>query len=164
MKTSRMVAGALVGVMMFGSATRVAYAATGPFEPTRDAQKDLVAAEQQATAEHKLILLDVGGNWCGWCVIFDRLSHEDAKLHDILDQKYVVVHVNVSRENENKAFLAKLPRVSGYPHFFVLKADGKVLVNQDTDGFEQTHEMADGYDSMKLVKFFEKTAKKAQIE
>ncbi len=137
----------------------VARAATPVFDPTRDAGKDLAAAEQQATAEHKLILLDVGGNWCGWCLLFDRASHSDAGLRNVLESKYVVLHVNMSKENDNQAFLSHYPKISGYPHFVVLSADGKLLVSQATDIFERTHNEAEGYDANMLTEFFKRTAK-----
>jgi thiol:disulfide interchange protein len=138
----------------------VARAAEHIFGPSRDAAADLATAEQQATAEHKLILLDVGGNWCGWCVIFDGVSHSDAKLHDVLEKKYVVVHVNMSKENENRAFLSQYPKIPGYPHFIVLSASGKLIISQGTDIFERTHKEADGYDPDMLTEFFKRTAKR----
>jgi thioredoxin-related protein len=138
-----------------------AHAADHIFDPARDSAADLVAAEKQAAAEHKLILLDVGGNWCGWCVLFDRVSHSDAKLQDVLDKRYIVVHVNMSKENENRAFLSQYPKIPGYPHFFVLSADGKVLASQGTDIFERTHRMSEGYDPEMLTDFFKRTAKKS---
>lgn len=139
----------------------VAHAADHVFDPARDASADLVAAEHQAAAEHKLILLDVGGNWCGWCMLFDRASHSDEKLRDVLEKKYVVVHINMSKENENGAFLSHYPKVSGYPHFFILAADGKLLLSQETSIFERTHHEADGYDPDMLTDFFKRTAKKS---
>jgi thioredoxin-related protein len=138
-----------------------AHAAEHVFDPARDSAADLVAAEHQATAEHKLILLDVGGNWCGWCILFDRVSHSDAKLRDVLEKKYVVVHVNMSKENENGAFLSQYPKVPGYPHFFVVSADGKLMISQGTDIFERTHHEADGYDPDMLTDFFKRMAKKS---
>src|SRR5882724_544954 len=94
------------------------------FDPTSDAAKDLVAAKQQAKAEHKNILLDVGGNWCGWCLVLDKLTHQDAGLNAALEKGFVVVHVNYSEENKNEAFLKQFPKVDGFPHLFVLSADG----------------------------------------
>jgi len=138
-----------------------AHAADHIFDPARDASADLVAAEHEAAAEHKLILLDVGGNWCGWCMLFDRVSHSDQKLRDVLEKKYVVVHINMSKENENTAFLSKYPKISGYPHFFVLSAEGKLIVSQGTSIFERTHKEADGYDPDTLTDFFKQAAKKS---
>lgn len=132
----------------------------GPFDPARDAAADLATAKEQAAPGHKIILLDVGGNWCIWCKIFDKLAQDDAKLHNVLEQKYVIVHVNMSKENENKAFLSQYPKVPGYPHFFLLNASGHLLISQDTSIFERTHKSADGYDPAMLTDFFLRMARK----
>ncbi len=47
-------------------------AAARIFDPSRDALADLHSAEQKATVEHKNLLLDVGGNWCPFCILLDR--------------------------------------------------------------------------------------------
>ena len=61
------------------------FAAENIFDPTRDPAKDLAAAEAQAKAEHKNILLDVGGNWCSWCHLLDRTLHGNADLNSTLE-------------------------------------------------------------------------------
>jgi len=133
------------------------------FDPTSDAAKDLVAAKQQAKAEHKNILLDVGGNWCGWCLVLDKLTHQDAGLNAALEKGFVVVHVNYSNENKNEAFLKQFPAVNGFPYFFVLSADGNLLKNQSTDMFESDHSMKNGYDRDKLERFFVRWAPKGTV-
>jgi len=122
-----------------------ARAAENIFDPTRDPAKDLAAAEAQAKAEHKNILLDVGGNWCPWCHLLDKTLHENADLKSALESHFVVVHVNWSRENENTAFLSKFPKVDGYPFLFVLSPDGKLLHAQPTDPLETDHKLGSGY-------------------
>ena len=44
--------------------------------------------------------------------------------------------VNYSEENQNKEFLSQFPEVPGYPHWFVLDADGKLLHSQPTADLE----------------------------
>jgi hypothetical protein len=44
------------------------------FEPARDAAADVQQALGLAQAQRKLVLVDVGGEWCAWCHIFDRSS------------------------------------------------------------------------------------------
>ena len=39
----------------------------GPYDPSRDAFKDFEDAQLQAEQEGKLILIQIGGNWCSWC-------------------------------------------------------------------------------------------------
>ena len=90
-----------------------AYAADKPFDPTRDSTRDLHAAMEQAQKEHKNILMDVGGNWCGWCLVLDRMLHEDPDLHSLLARNYVLLHVNFSKENENLGFLKAYPKRQG---------------------------------------------------
>jgi thiol:disulfide interchange protein len=112
----------------------LAHAADKPFDPMRNPAQDLLAAEQQAAREHKNILLDVGGNWCPWCLVLDRTLAGDAGLHEALEENYVVLHVNWSRENKNEAFLAKFPKPNGYPAW-------------------STHTLGDGYNKQTLSRF-----------
>jgi thioredoxin-related protein len=65
-----------------------ALAADKLFDPGRNAAADLKSAEAQAQAQHKNILMDVGGNWCPWCLLLDRTLMENAQLHQDLEQNY----------------------------------------------------------------------------
>ena len=141
---------AVAAAMMMSAS---AFAAEKLFDPTRDAAKDLEMAMGQAKAEDKNILLDVGGNWCPWCLVLDRTLASDAELHSLLDQKFIVVHVNFSKENQNKAFLHQYPKVKGYPAWYVLSADGKLLKAEDTSDLEATHKLDAGYNKVALRQF-----------
>ncbi len=125
--------------------TQAIFAADNIFDPTRDPAKDLAAAEAQAKAEHKNILLDVGGNWCSWCHLLDRTLRENADLKSALESHFVVVHVNWSRENENEAFLSKFPKADGFPYLLVLSPEGKLLHAEPTSPLETDHKLAAGY-------------------
>lgn len=122
------------------------------FDPTRDAAADIKFALRAASKEKKRVLVDVGGNWCGWCHKLDKLFKEDKAIAEILKQKYVVVKVNFSEENKNEAVLAQYPKISGYPHLFVLDAKGKLLHSQDT-GLLET---GDHHDPDKVKTFLKK--------
>ena len=130
-----------------------AYAAEKIFDPTRDAVKDLRAAEQQAQAEHKNILMDVGGNWCRWCILVDRTLSQDPELHALLEKNYVVLRVNFSKENENTSFLSRYPAATGYPAWYVLSAGGKLLKAEDTSELESNHKLGAGYNKDALRTF-----------
>jgi len=129
------------------------FAAENIFDPTRDPAKDLAAAEAQAKAEHKNILLDVGGNWCSWCHLLDRTLHGNADLNSTLESHFVVVHVNWSRENENEAFLSKFPKADGYPFLLVLSPEGKLLHVQPTSPLESDHKLDGGYNLVAIRAF-----------
>ena len=128
-------------------------AAEKPFDPTRDAAKDLEAAMTQAKAENKRILLDVGGNWCPWCLVLDRTLASDAELHSLIEKNYVVVHVNFSKENQNETLLQQYPKAQGYPAWYVLSAEGKLLKAEDTSELETTHKLDAGYNKAALRSF-----------
>ena len=129
------------------------------FDPTRDVNKDIQAAVRRAQKTHKRILLDVGGEWCIWCHRLDSLFLQNKDLAEYLNKHYVVVKVNVSKENENKEFLSKYPKVAGYPHFFVLERNGKLLHSQDTGELEYPKNYpVKGHDKKKVFTFLKKWA------
>lgn len=106
------------------------------FDPARDAAVDLEAALKIARATGRRVLVDVGGEWCGWCRIMDRLLAHDAELKRIRDANYVWLKINYSKENRNEKLLSRWPKIAGYPHLFVLDATGRLLHSQDTGALE----------------------------
>ena len=158
----------LIALLVVGSAFAQGWSAATPgqeshtkinmsekiFDPTRDAAKDIAEAIKLATKQNKHILLDVGGNWCSWCHKLDDLFKSDMQVGKLL-KKYVVVKVNFSQENENKALLANYPKISGYPHLFVLDKSGKLVHSQDT-GLLET---GDHHDPAKVIEFLSKFLK-----
>ena len=122
------------------------------FDPKRDPEKDLLAALARAKAEGKRVIVDVGGEWCSWCHVLDRFFASHADLDALRDARYVWLKVNYSKENENRAFLSRWPKVAGFPHLFVLGADGKLLHSQDTGELEQ----GGSYDAAKMRAFLER--------
>jgi thioredoxin-related protein len=124
------------------------------FDPNRDPEKDLAEAVKVAKKQGKRILLDVGGEWCSWCHKLDKFFAVNAEAGKILKEKYVVVKVNFSPENKNEKFLARYPKINGYPHLFVLEKDGKFLHSQDTGLLETGPE----HDGAKVIPFLKKWA------
>ncbi len=122
------------------------------FDPKRDPEKDLAKAVAKATKETKRILLDVGGEWCGWCHKLDEFFRTNAEAASILKAHYVVVKVNFSPENKNEAFLSKYPKINGFPHLFVLERNGKLLHSQDTGELETGPK----HDPAKVIPFLTK--------
>jgi thiol:disulfide interchange protein len=119
---------------------------------------DLKAAMAEAQAEHKNILMDVGGNWCPWCILVDRTLHEDAQLNALLKKNYVLLHVDFSQGHENTAFLSHYPKPTGFPAWYVLSAEGKLLKAEDTSQLEADHQLAAGYNRDALKRFLVENA------
>ena len=137
-----------------GTPPKPAIAAVRPvarekFDPKRDPAPDLVRAIAEAGKSGKRVILDVGGEWCSWCVYMDKFFVDHADLLKLRDDNYVWVKVNVSEENENKAFLAPYPEAPGYPHLYVLGSDGKLVKSADTSELEE----GEGYNLKKFTEF-----------
>jgi thioredoxin-related protein len=129
------------------------------FDPARDAEKDIRDAINLAQKTHKRILLDVGGEWCIWCHRLDSLFLQNKDLEEYLDVHYVVVKINVSRENKNQELLSTYPKVAGYPHLFVLDEHGALLHSQDTGKLEYPENSpVKGHDREKVFAFLKKWA------
>ena len=126
------------------------------FDPARDAAKDIKNAVVQAMKENKNILLDVGGEWCIWCHRIDEFILADKEIDSTLHANFVIVKVNYSKENKNESVLSKYPKVAGYPHFFVLGKDGKLLLSKNTGELEAEK----SYSREKLLSFFREWGRK----
>ena len=124
------------------------------FDPKRDAAKDIERAIKKATKQDKRIMLDVGGEWCGWCHKLDEFFMTNEEARKILKEKYVVVKINYSEENKNEAVLSKYPKIEGYPHLFILDKEGKLLHSQNTGDLET----GDHHDAAKVIPFLKKWA------
>src|SRR5215468_4527932 len=66
------------------------------FDPARNPHDDLNAAIGKASKENKRIILDVGGEWCGWCKYMDRFIFDHPELTNLRDDNYVWIKVNFS--------------------------------------------------------------------
>ena len=129
------------------------------YNPAADAAADIHNAVIKANAEHKHVLLQVGGNWCIWCMRFNSLVTHDADLKKILDDNYVVVHVNYSPENHNEKTLADLgyPQRFGFPVFVVLDGKGNRLHTQNSGYLEEDK----GHSKKKVAEFLNQWSPKA---
>lgn len=122
------------------------------FDPARNPFEDLNFAVGIATESSKRIILDVGGEWCIWCHRIDAFMHNTEEIQTLLEENYIMVKVNFSKENKNEKFLSQYPAIEGYPHFFVLESDGKLLHSQNTGELEKDKD----YDKEKFVAFLNK--------
>ena len=127
------------------------------FDPSRDAAKDIDLAVLEAKRTNRRILLDVGGEWCIWCHRLDTMFIKNPKVDKYLHDHFVVVKVNVSKENKNEKVLSRYPKIPGYPHIFVLEKDGTLLVSKSSGDFEK----GKGHDPKIVLAFLEKWAIKS---
>jgi thiol:disulfide interchange protein len=116
------------------------------YSETADPKADIAAALKEAKAEHKRVLLDFGGDWCGDCQVLDIYMTE-APNDELLKKHFIVVHVFIPSHYERNTEIAEqynLPIHKGVPALAVLNANGKVLYSQQTGEFEDMRHMESG--------------------
>ena len=126
-------------VLLFGTALAQQNAEVTIYNPKADAARELREAESKAAKEHKHLLVQVGGNWCSWCVKLEKLYRSNDTVAAMLREHYVLVHLNYSKENKNLPLLARYgyPQRFGFPVLLVLDARGNRLHTQDSGLLEQ---------------------------
>lgn len=144
----------LMAVLALGlsRAARAAGAASAGYDAKRDPAADVRAAVQVARTSGQRILLEVGGEWCGWCHVLQDLVTGDKEVGSRLREGFILVKVNWSPENENTRFLSAYPQIPAYPHFFVLDSNGTYLWSQPGADFVK----GTGYDRIKFLAFLKK--------
>jgi hypothetical protein len=71
-----------------------------PYDEAANADRDVARAKARARREHKLLLVDLGGNWCGDCRILTA-TLERPELKAFVEKHYVTVLVDVGRFDKN---------------------------------------------------------------
>jgi thiol:disulfide interchange protein len=103
------------------------------------------AAFVAAGASGRRVIIDLGGNWCGWCRALDAVM-DAPEVKPFIAANFVVVPVDVAsadfKIDRNLAVLQRfgVGKVAGVPWLIVADADGKVLASSDavTDDAHQT--------------------------
>lgn len=123
------------------------------YSETADPKADIAAALQQAKEEHKRVLLDFGGDWCGDCQVLDIYFHQ-APNDALLQKSFVLVHVWVGHVDTNLDFPEKygVAIKKGVPALAVLSPGGKTIFAQKTGEFENMRNMS----SESVTAFLEK--------
>ena len=101
-----------------------------------DPKAEIASALKQASLEHKRVILDFGGDWCGDCQVLDIYFHQSPNL-ELLDKNFLLVHVDIGRFDKNLDIPEKynVPLKKGVPALAVLDADGKLLYSQQAAEF-----------------------------
>lgn len=71
-----------------------------PYDELANARADVAAARARAKKAHKLLLIDLGGNWCLDCRLLTATIEVPA-LKAFVDRHYEVVTVNIGRYDAN---------------------------------------------------------------
>lgn len=151
---------AILAILALGANAQLKKVYNDDINPMEQIDKALVQAKEQG----KLVICQVGGNWCPWCLRFADFITKDEEIAKLVDDNFVYIHVsynprNSTNENRDKAMLKRLgnPGRFGYPVFVVLNQDGNVIHIQDSSFLEE----GKGYNKEKVLRFFKAWTPKA---
>lgn len=102
-----------------------------PYDEKADADRAVAAAKAEAAAHHKLLLIDLGGNWCPDCRILAG-TMELPELKAFLGAHYVVVAVDVGRFDKNlqiPAHYGLKHRLEGVPSVLIVDPRSDRLID-----------------------------------
>ncbi|MBX3442027.1 MAG: thioredoxin family protein [Planctomyces sp.] len=97
----------------------------------------IAAALNRAQAGNKRVLIEWGGNWCGWCYRLHDTFHQDALVRPVLESSYELVLIDSGPNRDLMKHYGGNDRQYSYPHLTVLNSQGEVLTNQNTEPLEQ---------------------------
>lgn len=139
--------------IIFSFATVNAQEKFNLYNPEADAKTEIASAVIKAKQENKHVFIQIGGNWCGWCKLFHKLTTADEELKSYISENYEVVHVNYSKENKNPEVLASLgyPQRFGFPVFVILDGDGQRIHTQNSGYLEE----GEGHSKKKVMEFLQ---------
>lgn len=118
-----------------------------------DAKVEIENAVNTAKSNNKHVLLQIGGNWCSWCIKFNELATTNDEISSYIKNNYEVVHVNYSPNNKNLEVLEtlKFPQRFGFPVFVILNNNGELIHTQNS-GYLESKEGV-GHDPKVVLNF-----------
>ena len=103
-----------------------------PYDEAADANAVVAAARARARAHHKLLLIDLGGNWCADCrILAGTIDRPEVKA--FVDAHYELVTVDVGHLDKNLQIPARYgitKRLEGVPSLLVVDPKTDALLDK----------------------------------
>jgi thiol-disulfide isomerase/thioredoxin len=101
-----------------------------PYDENANADDAVEAAFARARKSHKRVLIDLGGNWCGDCVVLANIM-QLPEVKAFVASHFEVAVVDVGRETKNLQIPARfgVNLAGGVPTVLIVEPDGKTLVD-----------------------------------
>ncbi|MGM5630122.1 thioredoxin family protein [Apibacter raozihei] len=124
------------------------------YSPLENAEQKIDSLLSVAQKENKFVLIQIGGNWCQWCLRFHQLIKETPEIQNIINKNFLVYNLNYSKENKNEELLTKyeFPQRFGFPVFVILNQNGVKIHTQQSDYLENGE---NGYNIERVKNFLE---------
>ncbi len=104
-----------------------------PYDESADADAAVAAARAKVKATGKLLLIDLGGNWCGDCRVLAGVM-DLPEVKAFLEKHYVEVSVDVGRFDRNLQVPARYgitSRLEGVPSVLIVDPKTDRLLNRE---------------------------------
>ena len=158
MKTSTVILGLLaLPIVMAGAeaanAPRMSIATTAdlpvvervPYDENANAGAAVDAAFARAKKNGKRVLIDMGGNWCGDCIVLANLM-QLPELKRFMGAHFEIVSVDIGRYNKNMDIpqrfgAADRVKSGGVPSIIIAEPDGTFVNKGDMSALEDARHM-----------------------
>ena len=103
-----------------------------PYDEQANADRDVARAKARAKTQHKLLMIDLGGNWCADCRLLTATMEQAPELRAFVEKHYVVVLVDVGRFDKNlqiPAHYGITTRLEGVPALLIVDPKTDKLLN-----------------------------------
>lgn len=77
-----------------------------------------------AQQENKLVLLEIGANWCHWCHVMDDSTYSDKEVQDYLSENFVLCR----EDQDERPDLFTAYRAWGWPAIIIFNENGEELL------------------------------------
>ena len=139
--------------LLLMSSTFLSYAQqiTQIYDEKQDAMQQIASAIEDAHAQNKYVLCQIGGNWCPWCLRFAQFANSDTLVNKIITENFIYIHINWSKNNQNPEAMRYLgnPARFGFPVFVIIDEKGHPIHIQNSAYLEE----GKGYSQEKVADF-----------
>lgn len=107
------------------------------YQPEANGATLIADALKLARRDHKNVLIEWGGNWCGWCYKLHDVFHHDTMVRPIVHEEFVLVLIDQGANHDLMLEYGGKDRQYSFPHLTMLDSAGGVLTNQETGSLEE---------------------------
>ena len=126
-------------LFLIAAAVSVVFASFARAEAQSDWLHDYTKAQEEAKANHRLLLLNfTGSDWCGWCIKFDKDVLSQPQFKNYAHDNLVLVELDFPRRKsqptevrKQNLQLAQQYEVLGFPTLVVLNSNGQKVWQYD---------------------------------
>lgn len=122
-------------------------------------RRELIAkALEEANQEEKRVIIVWGSNACAWCHMLDRQCRADAKIQELLENHYVLVHIDLTHRDEHTDLALDYDldlNVLRTPHITILGEDDKPIVQKQSSSLVTFKNGSSVYSEKRIARMLE---------